>query len=76
METEPALVGTDGVVVLYPVPEVDLHIALVIHPGYLKGEDTVRLNKPLKNTCLCKPGVLIVNFLDGLKDLLDCLMIF
>ena len=64
METESALVRTDSVVELHPVAQVDLNIAIVIHPGNFNCEYTVRLNQPLKNTCLGKPGVLIVNFLD------------
>ncbi|OPZ54711.1 MAG: hypothetical protein BWY89_01544 [Bacteroidetes bacterium ADurb.BinA012] len=75
METNTTLVWPNGSVILYPVTNVDVDITLIIHPGHLEGENTVRLNQPLKNTCLCKSRVLIVHILDRFKDLLDCLMI-
>ena len=43
METQAALVRPNGVVKLDAVAGVDLRLTLIIHPGYLEFELTVRL---------------------------------
>ena len=50
METDAALVGTDGTVVLHTVTVVDLHLTLVIHPGYAEHNHTLRGSQPLQQS--------------------------
>ena len=76
VEAQAALVGADGAVELDAVAGVGLDLALVVHPGDAEGEDAVRLDHPLDDLRLLEFGMLVIDFLDGLEDLLYRLEIF
>ncbi len=75
METNTPLVGTNGVVVLYPVTHVGLHPALIIHPGHTERVDLIRNHQPLNQIGLFKLRMLVVDILYRLNYLLNSLMI-
>lgn len=75
METKTAFVRADGAIELHTVTEVSLHFAFVVNPGYTESEDTVRLHETLYDFCLFKFRMLVVNFLDRLENLLNCLKV-
>ena len=76
METDTALVRTNGHVVLYTVSHVCLYVALVINPRYTECEDSVWNTESLNKISFLKLWVLVVNVLYRLKHLLYCLKIF
>ena len=45
METQAALIRTDGAVELHPVPLVDLYFALIVYPGNAEHDHPFRLDK-------------------------------
>ena len=64
METQTALVGTDGAVKLHTVTEVHLHLAFVIYPGHTESDDALGLYDALDNLGFLKFGMLIIHILD------------
>ena len=64
MEAQAALVRTNGTVELHSVAEVDMYLALVVHPWHTEGNDTLRLHQSLYDSCFLKFGVLVVHVLD------------
>ena len=77
METQTALVGTDGRVELNAVTAVHLHVAVVIHPGNAEHDGTFGLNQTLQDAplfdgrILCHHGLQgFQYFFDGLKEFL------
>ena len=75
MEAQATLVGANGTVELDTVAQVHLHLALVVHPGHAERDDALRLDDALYNLGLLKLGVLVVDILDGLQHLSDCLKV-
>ena len=77
MEPQTALVGTDGGVKLDPVAVVDLHLTLVVHPGYPEQNGALGGGQPLQQRV---PAVDIFVFLDngaqGFQHLINCLVEF
>ena len=65
MESQTALVGTDGVVELHAIARIDLYLAQIIDPGHLKGKLTIRFNDALSDLVRLELGVLIVGLLHG-----------
>ena len=51
METETALVGTNGAVHLYAVTAVDMNLTLVILPGHTENNDALSFYHALQNLC-------------------------
>ena len=76
MEAYAALVGANGVVELYAIAQIGLHLAFVVHPSDTEGENAVWLNQSLYDFCLFKFGVLVVDFLYGNQHFLYGLQIF
>ena len=76
METETALVGTDGAVELHTVSGIGLDLSLVIHPRHAEGEDAVGFDHAFDYLSLFEFGMLVVNVLDGFQNLLHRLEIF
>ncbi len=77
METYAALVRADGVVELYAIADVVLHLAAVVNPRYAECDDAVRLDHALNDFCFFEFRMLVVdvlyadeNFLHSLKVLL------
>ena len=65
METETALVRTDGIGVLHTVAHIGLHLALVVNPCDTEGHDTVGHTKTLYQVGGLKLGVLVILFFNG-----------
>jgi hypothetical protein len=68
METKSALVGTYSTVVLDTVAQIDLHLALVVHPWYTECDDTLRFHKTFKQGSALPFGMLVVDILNAYKD--------
>jgi len=64
VETEAALIRTDGTVELDTITGVGLNFAVVVRPGYAEGENAVRLYDAFHDFCLFEFRVLVVNILD------------
>ena len=64
METDAALVGADGIVVLHAIAGVHLHIAVVISPCYAECEDSVGDTEALDEIVRLKFGVFVVLLLN------------
>lgn len=75
MEAYAALVGADGVAELHAVSQVDMHLTVVVHPGYTEGDDAVGLHQTLYQPRTLKLRVLVVNALDGEQHFLDGLQV-
>ena len=75
MEAYAALVGADGVAELHAVSQIDMHLSVVIHPGYAEGDDAVGLHQTLYQSRTLKLRVLVVNALDGEQHFLDGLQV-
>ena len=63
VEADTALVRADGVVELYAVADVVLHLALVVEPGYTESDDTVGFDHTFDYLVAFKFGVLVVHVL-------------
>jgi hypothetical protein len=75
METKTALVGTYGAVVLDTVTEIDLHLALVVHPWNAESDDSLWLYKPFEQGCTFPFGMLVINIFNTYKHFTYCLEI-
>ena len=75
METDTALVGANGVVVLYTVTGVDLYLAVVVNPCDAECEYTVGDTEPLDEVVCLEFGVLVVLLLNGVQHLFNSLEI-
>ena len=73
VETQTALIRTNGTVELYTVADVHLYLALVVDPGHTEGDDTFRLHNTLNNLCFFEFRVLVVHVLDRLQHFPYCL---
>ena len=67
METQTALVRTDGTVELNAVADVHLYLALVIDPGHTESGDALWFYDALHDFSLLKLRMLIVHVLDRFK---------
>ena len=76
METDAALVRTDGVVVLYAVAHIGLHVALVVYPCHTERNDAVGYAKTLYKVCTVELGVTVVLFFNSAEYLAHCLNVF
>jgi hypothetical protein len=76
VETQTAFVWADGVVELNAVGEVDVHLALVVDPGHLEGEDAVGLYDALDDFGSLELRVLVVYLFDGFEYLVYSLQVF
>ena len=70
VEPQSALVGADGGVELDAVAAVDLHLALVVHPGDAEADDPLGFDEPLDDAGLLDLGPRLDDGLQGLQDLL------
>ena len=75
METETSLVWSNGAIELDTITEVGLNLAFVIYPSNAECEDTIRLNHSLYDFSLLKLWVLVINLLNRLEYLANCLKI-
>ena len=76
MQTETALIRSDGGVELYTETTVYLYLALIVQPRNAECNDTLRLNHSLqKGLCLIL-RVTVDNRLERLEDFENCLMEF
>ena len=73
VETQTALVGTDGAVELHAVAEVHLNLALVVYPRHTEGDDALGLYETFEQTLGLEFGMLVVNVLDGYQHFTDSL---
>ena len=76
MQPQAALVGADGRVVLHPVSAVDLHLALIVHPGNPEGNHALRLHNALKDTPVDEVTPAVRHRRKRLKHLAHCLQEF
>ena len=49
MKAQAALVGADGAIHLYSIATIDMHLALIIGPGYTKGNGAFRFEQAFQN---------------------------
>ena len=70
MEAETALVRTDCAVELDTVAQVGLDLTIIVDPGNPECEDAIRLDKPLDDLRLLELGMLVIDVLNRLKNLL------
>ena len=75
VETKTSLVGAYGAVELDAIAGIGLDLACVVDPGDAEGEYAVRLNYPFHYLGSLEFGVLVVDILDRLENLLHCLQI-
>ena len=75
METQTALVGSDGHVVLHAVASVDLDFALVVNPSDFEFDDSFGFEKALNDLVLIVFGVLVHEVADGFEDFSDRLVV-
>ena len=75
MESDAALVGTDGIVVLYAITHIGLHLSLIIHPCDTELIYSVGNAEAFYQIGLFKFRVLVVLLFNGAQHLLYCLMI-
>ena len=75
METYTALVGADGVVVLYAVTSVYLYVAVIVNPCHTECEHAVGDAESLDKVVCLELGVLVVLLFNRVKHLLHCLEI-
>ena len=75
MEAYAAFVRAYGVVVLYAVAHVRLHVALVVHPCHTEGDDAVGDAQAFNEVGAVEFGVTVVLVLDCAEDLADGLYI-
>ena len=73
VETQSALIRTDGTVELYAVADVHLHFSLVVNPRYTEGGDALRFHNALDDLCLLKLRMLVIYILDGFQHFSYCL---
>ena len=69
VEPQAALGGADGGGELHPVAPVDLHLALVVHPGDAEQQAALRLHNPVNDAGTDDVGPLLGHRLEGLQHL-------
>ena len=75
MESQAALIRTNGTVELYAIAYVYMHFALVVCPRHTERNDTLGFYKALDELCFLKLWVLVVNVLNRDKDFANCLQV-
>ena len=73
VEAKTAFVRANSRVELHAVANVDLHLTLVVDPGYTEGHDALGLNQTLDGLSLLELGMLIVDVLNGFEHFFHCL---
>ena len=73
VQTQTALVGANGGVELDTVAAVDLHHAVVVHPGHPEENGPLRLYHTAHNVLLLVAGIGLHHGLQGLQNLLHSL---
>ena len=63
VETQSALIGTDGAVELHAVTRVDLYVAVVVNPRHPEYDDALGLHQALNNLSFLKLRMLVVDIL-------------
>ena len=76
METDTALVGTNGIVMLNPIAHIRADIALIIDPCHTKLIDPIRNTQTLDEIHFIKFRMLVVFLLYCAQYFFYCLMIF
>ena len=76
METQTALVGTDGVVELDTVAGIHLHLSFIIDPRHAEGENTVGFDDALDDLRRFEFRMFVIHVLNGLENLLYSLQVF
>ena len=76
METQTALVGTDGVVELDTVAGVHLYLSFIIDPRNAEGENTVGFDDALDDLRRFEFRMFVIHVLNGLENLLYSLQVF
>ena len=76
VETDAALVGTDGVVMLYSIAHVGLNLTLIVHPVYAELVNSVGDAEALDEVHLVEFRVFVVLFFNCAKHFFYCLMVF
>ena len=76
METNTALVGTNGIIKLHTVTDVDMNFSLIVRPGHAEGQDSVRFNKALNDFSTFKFRVLIIHIFNRMKNFANRLQKF
>ena len=71
VEPQAALGGADGGGELHPVAAVDLHLAVVVHPGDAEQQAALRLHNPVDDAGFGQPLVLLHHGLEGFQHLAD-----
>ena len=74
MQTQTALVGTNGGVELHAEAAVHLHIALVIHPRHTEHDLALRLNQALQQAVFLIVGIGVHRQTKRIQHLADSLM--
>lgn len=69
VESETALVRSDGGVELHSEAAVDLHLAVVVHPADSELDESLGLDDALEDACVDKVGALCGDGFKGLEDL-------
>ena len=76
MKAHTALVGTDGVIELYTITQIDLHFAAVVDPGHAEREDAIGLYKPFNELGTFKFRMLVVDIFNAQKHFAYGLQVF
>ena len=76
METDTALVRTNGVVELYAVTQVYLYLTFIVYPGHFECKDAVWFNQSLDERSLFKFWMLVVDIFNGVQYFLYSLQVF
>ena len=76
MESQSSLVWAYGAVELHTVSDVDLYLALVVHPGDTESDDALWLHQTLYDFGTFKLRVLVVYILNRNQHFFHCLQVF
>ena len=69
METNAALVRTNGIVVLHAITHVGLHVALVVNPCHTECDDTIWNTKTINKIGAVEFRMTVVLLLDSTENL-------
>ena len=75
MEAQSTLVRANGTVELHAVTQVDLDVAVVIHPRHTEGNDALGFYQSFYQFDTFKLRMLVIDLLNGDEYFLDCLQI-
>ena len=75
METKSTLIGANSAVILDTIAQIDLHFALVVHPGNTECDDALGLDKAFEQRGALPFGVLVIDIFNTDKHFAYCLEI-